>query len=405
MRTTPNTSRAHPVLPVPATSTRRTRAPWCRTLTTAAAILSALMLASCTADPPSPRSEGADNQRSETTTTTVPVPYMPGSEAEVDGHRALRQLDPCALLDPDAGARAVGGSADQLVPGPDPAECTLDVLPEGAKRSVDAWTVTAEVGVSFDDSDIELGGATPQPITGAPDATFYREESFSGTDCTIVRPLDEKYGDGSGIELEVQAPILAETPPQPPCDIAIAYLESTTDRWLEPPVRSDGLTEPRLPLADQDPCAATTAIGEELGREVLASPDSLYTCRIVFTGPADDTTDRPTDTAPAKPTKPAPGDLPSLPSSEDSVEVRFTVTGDPASREPSNGIEPVTIAGRAGSLDRSLSDSCVVQVATTDKITVDTQDGERVQVVGVMAPSCETATQLAATVLEAVADR
>jgi hypothetical protein len=380
-------------------------------------MLSALLLVSCTSDPPSPRSDDADNRPGETTTTTtVPVPYMPGSETEAEAHRMLRRLDPCALLDPDAGAQAIGGTADQLVPGPDPAECTLDVLPEGAKRSIDAWTVTTAVGVSFDESDIELGGATPQPISGAPDNSFYREESYNGTDCTIVRPLDKKYGDGYGIELEVQAPILAETPPQPPCDIATAYLESTTDRWLEPPARSDKVTEPRLPLAEQDPCAATTAIGEELGREVQASPDSLYTCRVVFAGPAGDTTDRPTDTAPpasrapadtapAKPTGPTPDGLPSLPSSEESVEVRFTVAGDPASREPNTGIEPVTITGRMGSLDRSLSDSCVVQVATTDKITVDTQDGERVQVIGVMAPSCETATQLAATVLETVANR
>ncbi|MFL6125069.1 MAG: hypothetical protein ACJ73U_36295 [Actinophytocola sp.] len=325
----------------------------------------------------------------------------------------MRRLDPCALLHPEAGASAVGGTADQLVPGPDPAECTLDVLPEGAKSSVDAWTVTAEVGVSFDDSDIELGGVKPQPIPGAPNNSFYQEESYSGSDCTIVRPLDNQYGDGYAIELEVQAPILAETPSQPPCDVAIRYLQSTADRWLQPATRSDKLTEPRLPLAEQDPCAATTAIGDALGKEVRATPEALYTCQIVITGPAGDTTDHPgdtapsagrapSDTAPTKPTRPTPGDPATA---EEGVEVRFTITGDPASREPSNGVEPVTIAGHVGSLDRSLTDKCVVQIAATDTVTVDTRDGESVQVIGVMAPSCETAQQLAATVLDTVTDR
>jgi hypothetical protein len=412
MRTTPTSP--DPVQPLPATSTRRTRASWSEILIAALAVLSAVLLVSCTSAPPSPNSEDGNKQRSETTTPrATPVPYLPGSEADAEAYAALRQLDPCALLDPDAGAQAVGGTADQLVPGPDPAECTLDVLPDGAKRSVDAWTVTTTMGVSFDSSDTGLGGATPQPIPGAPNNSYYREESFSETDCTIVRPLDKKYGDGYGIELEVQAPILAETSPQPPCDIAVAYLKATTDRWLEPPARSAGLTEPRLPLTEQDPCAATTAIGEQLGRNVQASPESLYTCRVVFTGPAGDATERAdtrpptsrTPAEPAKPTSPVPTGLRSESSSEESVEVRFTLTGDPASREPSNGIEPVSIAGRVGSVDRSLSAGCVVQVATTDKVTVDTQDGESVQVVGVMAPDCETATQLAATVLENVVDR
>lgn len=413
MRHTSTTAPASPIQPGPATAMSRIRATPRRIGITAAA-LSALLLASCTSDPPARPSDDADHRRgTSTTTTTVPVPYLPGSEADAEAYRALRRLDPCALLDPEAGARAVGGTADQLVPGPDPAECTLDVLPEGAKSSVDAWTVTAEVGVSFDDSDSELGGAKPQSIPNAPDNSFYQEESYSGSDCTIVRPLDSQYGDGYGIELEVQAPILAETPSQPPCDVAARYLESTTDRWLQPATRSDKLTEPRLPLAEQDPCAATTAIGDALGKEVRATPDTLYTCRIVITGPAGDTTDHPTgtapvtprtpsDTAPTKPTGPASGD-PS--GSEASVEVRFTITGDPASREPSNGIEPVTIAGHGGSLDRSLTDKCVVQIATTDTITVDTRDGESVQVIGVMAPSCETARQLAATVVETVTHR
>src|SRR5262245_46575191 len=137
MRTTPTSP--HPDQLVLATSTRRARASWSEILLAAVAMLSAVLLVSCTSDPPASRSEDAAKQRGQTTaTSTPPVPYLPGSEADAEAYVALRQLDPCALLDPDAGAQAVGGTADQLVPGPDPAECTLDVLPKGAKRSVDA---------------------------------------------------------------------------------------------------------------------------------------------------------------------------------------------------------------------------------------------------------------------------
>jgi hypothetical protein len=85
--------------------------------------------------------------------------------------------------------------------------------------------------------------------------------------------------------------------------------------------------------------------------------------------------------------------------------VTFAFTGDPASREPAGGIEPVTIAGRVGSLDRILADRCVVHVAISDTVGVETEDGGRIQVIGVTAPSCETATQVATTVLETVTDR
>lgn len=370
------------------------------------ALLMVTLIAACTPDPPAPPSQDADNRTTET--ITVPVPYVDGADAEAEAYRALRLLDPCALLAPDAGAQAVGGTADQLLPGPDPAECTLDVLPQGAQDSVDAWTVSVEVGVRFDDTDLELG-ATSQPIPGTPEGSFYRQESFSGTGCTIVRPVE----DGYGIELEVRAPILAEAPSQPPCDIAIRYLENTTDRWLEPPAHADELTTPRLPLAEQDPCAATPAIADALGAAVRAKPGSLYACRVLFTAPVAGATDRPTDTAPTTsppPTNSTSGDRagkapPGGASPGESVEITFAFTGDPASREPTSGIEPVTIAGRVGSLDRSQADSCVIHVAINDTVRVETEDGDSVQAIGVTAPNCETATQVATTVLETVTDR
>jgi hypothetical protein len=68
-------------------------------------------------------------------------------------------------------------------------------------------------------------------------------------------------------------------------------------------------------------------------------------------------------------------------------------------------MEPVTIAGQVGSLDRRLADRCVVQVAITGTIRVETRDGASVQVVGVTAPDCETASQVATTVLQTVTDR
>jgi hypothetical protein len=366
-----------------------------------------MLIAACTPDPPAPPSQDRGTRTSESTTTTVPVPYVEGDEADAEAFRALRLLDPCALPAPDAGAQAVGGTADQLLPGPDPAECTLDVLPEGAQDSVDAWTVSVEVGVRFDDTDIELG-ATSQPIPGTPEGSFYRQDSFSGSDCAIVRPV----ADGWGIELEVRAPILAEAPSQPPCDVAVRYLENTTDRWLEPPARVDGLTVPRFPLAEQDPCAATPAIAQALGVAARAQPDSLYLCRVVFSAPAAGATDRPTDTAPPAsrpPTDPSTGEVtgkatPGGASAGEEVEVTFAFTGDPASLEPAGGIEPVTIAGRVGSLDRSLADSCVVHVAISDTVRVATEDGDSVQVIGVTAPNCELATQVATTVLETVTD-
>jgi len=360
-------------------------------------LLMVALIAACTPDPPAPPSPGAGDRTSKTTTTTVRVPYVEGADAEAETFRALRLLDPCALLVPDAGARAVGGTADQLVPGPDPAECTLDVLPEGAQRSVDAWTVSVEVGVSFEDTDLE-SGATPLPIPGTPGDSFYRQKSFSGSDCTIVRPIEDR----AGIELEVQAPILAEAPSQPPCDIAVRYLENTTDRWLDPPVRADGLTVPRLPLAEQDPCAATPAIGQTLDAAVRAQPDNLYSCRVVFTEPVTGATGRPTDTTPGDQPGTAP---PGGAAVGENVEVTFAFTGDPASLEPTGGIEPVTITGHAGSLDRSLTDKCVVQVAINDTVRVETSDGDSVQVIRVTAPSCEMATQVATTVLTTVTDR
>lgn len=377
-----------------------------RSLIIAAAVLVAL-LSGCTAtDPPA---NEAKKPGTTTTTSAAPIPYKPGAEAHVEARHALRALDPCALLDPEAGATAVGGTADQLLPGPDPAECVLEVLPEGATKTVDAWTVTATVGVSFSSLDIDLGGAKPQPIPAVDDGSFYRQESYSDSDCTIVRPVDDRFG----LELEVQAPLLSETPAQPPCDIAVAYLKSTVDRWMTPSSRADGLTEPTLPLAEQDPCAATAAVGEAVGAEVLAEPNDLYNCRIVVdeassNTPAPDS--KPVPTADGEPSGTTP-DSSATPSQEDrasaadGVEITFLIVSDPASREPINGTESITIDGRMGSLDRSATVSCDVQVALNDTTVVHARDGERLQVVSVTASSCETATQAATAVLESLAIR
>lgn len=374
------------------------------TLVTAASVLAAL-LAGCTSTSPAPPSDKGEKQSTTTTTSAAPIPYKPGAEADAEATHASRALDPCALLDPETGARAVGGTADQLLPGPDPAECVLEVLPEGATKSVDAWTVTATVGVPFGDMDIEFG-AKPQPIPKADEGSFYRQESYSGTDCTIVRPVDDE----SGIQLEVQAPLLEETPTQPPCDIAVAYLEDMVDRWMKPPNRTDGLTEPRLPLAEQDPCAATVAVGEAVGREVVAEPNDLYTCRIVVDGasggapdpdpsPVPSTGSDPSATAPDSSAAPTQDDHSAV---VDGVEITYLIASDPASREPINGTESITIDGRMGSLDRSLTVSCDVQVAINDTTAVHARDGERMQVVSVTASNCETATQVATAVLESL---
>src|SRR4051794_28634660 len=114
MRHTPTTvAHARPNQRRPATGTSRVCAPQPWIAITAVA-LSALLLASCTTDPPARPSNAGHRGGTSTTTTTAPVPYMPGSEDDAEAYRALRRLDPCALLDPDAGARAVGGTADQL---------------------------------------------------------------------------------------------------------------------------------------------------------------------------------------------------------------------------------------------------------------------------------------------------
>ncbi|MFB9909519.1 hypothetical protein [Allokutzneria oryzae] len=283
-----------------------------------------------------------------------------------------RTWDPCALHDP-ASASRIFGDAVSLIEPSDFDSCLLKVnLDRTGSRN---WRIYTRIGSPLLD-DEAAGGA----VVEAAGRKFLQGKKSSSstpgceynmqTSKTKVLSLQVTWGGMS-----------TETPPKDPCALAKEYVTAVAPFFANPPLRSEAQTEPQLPLASKDPCAplkdlvekfkSMTVEGEQ--PSAIVSGTSPNTCTLSFS----------TRYTPGKKSKP-----------QISVDYKWGI-------DPAEGLSggastrPIQVEGKPAQVEdhtaRALG-ACMVRVQY-DPMKVPAVD--RVQVVQVAAPDCQTAEEAA----------
>ncbi len=249
-----------------------------RTLAAAASAAGMVLIAAC--------GNGQDQAREDYRTAVRDSPFSPVSLAEHTELGQLRQWDPCGMLIADAASTSTAGAVPSaLTPGEELNECRLRL--ETPDR-MPAWTFSTSVGERFQQSQTE--GTEPVPINGV---ETHRSEQ-SPQNCSYQIPVSDQFA----VEFTVNASITTPTGDRAACQVGQDYLTATDlvpklagpDR--NPPLRSQGFTEPRLTLATKDPCVVPLQEQRApLPPESIAttvSVESIYSCSL-----ADQRQDRP----------------------------------------------------------------------------------------------------------------
>lgn len=195
-------------------------------------------------------------------------------------YAAFRGWDPCAMHDPVAAAKNPKlGKGDELEPD-DLNGCILrtklneDPVPDG-------WRLSIELGQEFgpgrrEDADpVQIGSRQvfkQRPLGGALGATMDKGR------CYFYVPAIGEYATSFSVNWNGMSDRPMATSA---CEAGTAYLTAVLPLWADPPRRADGLTSPRLKLADQDPCEAAKEL-EPLfgpGNEADIRPMSPYECQ------------------------------------------------------------------------------------------------------------------------------
>jgi hypothetical protein len=189
-----------------------------------------------------------------------------GAGADLEKRRAtfdrLRGLDPCALLDPAIAKQVAGASqTSPAVPGSYLSQCGLDT---------DSWGFVATIGM-----DLAKPGwrkAEKKTVAGAEWLALRVEDT-----CSYATPIEEEVG----MMLTITAPL-----DQPPsgttaCEVAEDYVTRAASLLETRPSRAESTQQPRLPLADVDPCAPVEDVLDAVDRgKGAAVPKDIYVCAI-----------------------------------------------------------------------------------------------------------------------------
>ncbi|MCE7012137.1 hypothetical protein LWC34_56400 [Kibdelosporangium philippinense] len=296
------------------------------------------------------------------------VPDYPVADYEKENIpvlQALRQIDPCAMLDLEVIKKiSEGPELNSIAPGDLLNECTVSV---GQNDLKETWSFEVIAGV-------------PVGADGAEDIAGVQFTKFSSrpTSCNYTTPMSKTFG------LALQTTwhgLSSEQPPKPSCDVAKQYLTDTIARWKTPPKRSEHKTTPALPLATIDPCiAAKTLLGTGEGHVRISAP---YRCSV----------------------QPKQGDRPDKTAPSQNIDVSLLFGNDPVQQIPVNptSFKPAQIKGKPAAVSQSRS-SCriTVQYSADTMVKVDEAKGQepaRTQVIEVNAGTCEAANAAAETVV------
>ncbi|TDQ00629.1 hypothetical protein EV186_102490 [Labedaea rhizosphaerae] len=285
------------------------------------------------------------------------------------------------MHNPPAATTIVKGEvADSLLPSDDFNDCTLNL--HRADKLVPDYTMA--IGVDAVDQDTIQQGQ-PLQIAGL---NFYSRQQTGTNDehetspCVVYLP----QSDGYALYLQVEPPIDPVDGAMHVCDVAVAYLKATAERWRTPPTRAEHRTDPALDLAAADPCAAT-GILTALGGGRVAHAD-LHQC--LYASPRQ-STDGTGAGAPLK-----------------MVDVRYeldspdTLTGDDDATYKQAAIAGMPVAQHDS---HSATQGCLTLFRIGSvSVTIDENSSEPpwVQIVEVTAPTCALSSQAAAAVISTV---
>ncbi|MCP3804238.1 hypothetical protein NLX83_33690 [Allokutzneria sp. A3M-2-11 16] len=341
------------------------------------ALALAVLATGCSGEPAAPPSQnpeqgGGAAPAGAASTDLGSVQADPESRRNMAEMAIYRTWDPCALHDPTAAAK-VFGDAVALIEPSDFTSCLLRVnLDRTGSRG---WRIYTRVGSPFLEDDV--AGAT---VLDAAGRKFHGKKSAPGSTpgCDFVMQTSKT----KTLQLQVNwGGMSTETPPKDSCEAAKEYMTAIAPFFANPPLRSEAQTEPQLPLASKDPCAPVKELVEKFrsmsveGEQpsAIVTGMSPNTCTLSFSSRY----------APGKKTKP-----------QISIDYKWGI--DPA--EGISGGAPsrqVQIEGKPAKVEdhtaRSLG-SCMVQVQY-DAMKIPAVD--RVQVVQVAAPDCQTAEEAA----------
>ncbi|MGO1056729.1 hypothetical protein [Crossiella sp. CA198] len=309
-----------------------------------------------------------------TGTSAPPTPTKPTSTAQsgpVDMDQSTRQRlaensvyrtwDTCALHDPEAIKKVFGGEFELLEPE------TLDQCVARVKRpDLGTFAVYTYVGAPFfaqDEAKAEIGGKT------------FLSDSKDNTSCSW-HYLTSKQ---SAITLRItySGGVDSKQPPKPACEFGKDYLATLAPIWSNPPLRSEGATEPAIALAGKDPCATYEELAKLLpqgGEKPQLMVPSPYACVVRL------------------PVRSKTG--------SSGFDVRFLFADDPvaaAQRTPGQ-YKPVQIEGKPGTVQQRKGE-CTINVQAEE--TSIPGLNEEVPVIRLTAPDCQQAETAAKIVTKA----
>ena len=171
--------------------------------------------------------------------------YVAGKAEEAALLARMRAVDVCALHDPSVAAAVTDDAPRDIAPYEGFDMCRLRMTSD-AGSGLDTWEL--RVGVIQYGAQLQgQEGVIAEQIGGV---TVLRRVDFSSdSECGYVLPFPEAGG------IDLQASAQPEDRNKPPCTVVKEYLAAVLPIWRTMPLRPEGLTEPRLTLAEKDPCA------------------------------------------------------------------------------------------------------------------------------------------------------
>ncbi|WP_344874790.1 hypothetical protein [Allokutzneria multivorans] len=286
-----------------------------------------------------------------------------------------RTWDPCALHDPTSAAKIFSDVVALIEPS-DFTSCLMTIkLDRTGSRS---WRIYTRIASSYLQ---EEGGE----VLEAAGRKFVQAKKGSSSSPGCEYDMQTSKTKSLSLQVSWSGSLSTDPPPKDPCALAKEYMTALAPFFVNPPLRSEKATEPQLPLASKDPCVPVKDLAEKFKsltgageQPKLSSGLSPNDCTVVFSSKY----------TPGQRTRP-----------EISIGYKWSI--DPAEGIGAGGtVRKTQVEGKPALVNERTSGStgCIV---TVQYDPLEIPEVDRVQVVQVGAPDCQTAEEAAKIVTKA----
>ncbi|WP_143261889.1 hypothetical protein [Allokutzneria sp. NRRL B-24872] len=339
------------------------------------ALALALLATGCSGEPAAaPPSDKSPAQGGGAPAASAPTMDFGSAQATPDVVKSLaeaaiyRTWDPCALHDPTSAAKIFNDVVALIEPS-DFSSCLMTIkLDRNGSRS---WRIYTRVDSRFDE---DAAGE----VVEAAGRKFVQDKKSSSSSPGCEYNMQTSKTKALSLQVSWSGSLSSDPPPKDPCALAKEYITALAPFFANPPLRSEKATEPQLPLASKDPCAPVKELAEKFkslgaGEQPRVSTGlSANDCNLNFSS------------------KPVPGQR-----TRPEISIGYKWSIDPAEGIAGGGTARKTqIEGKPALVNERPTGSigCIV---TVQYDPLEVPEVDRVQVVQVGAPDCQTAEEAA----------